>query len=282
MTKAWRLGGAALMMAASAALCAPPAAATVETPGTTIQIGQSPSGNYLAALIASADRDTNASAIFYREALRDDPRNPDLIERAFAAALSDGDAASAFSLADRLILRDPANSLARLALAVRAIADGQYVAARTQMSFGDAGRAHDVTTGLLTAWSYAGQGDLHHALDTLDHIHDASVAAFRDFHAGLIADLLGNPIEARRRLKSAYEADKNLLRFGDVYARFLANHGDKEGATNVYEDYAKVLSHHPLVDAALADLKANKPLEPLVRSARDGAPEPAKAMNCRR
>ena len=52
------------------------------------------------------------------------------IERAFAAALADGDVADGFPLAERLIARDPGNSLARLALGARAIADGQYVAAR--------------------------------------------------------------------------------------------------------------------------------------------------------
>ena len=36
--------------------------------------------------------------LYYREALRVDPRNPDLLERAFAAALSNGDEASASSL----------------------------------------------------------------------------------------------------------------------------------------------------------------------------------------
>ena len=80
-------------------------------------------------------------------------------------------------------------------------------------------RAHDVTTALLTAWSYAGQTDLRHALDTLDRIRDPSVFAFRDYHAGLIAGLLGNAPEAQRRLKSAYDDDKNSLRFADAYAR---------------------------------------------------------------
>ena len=54
-----------------------------------------------------------------------------------------------------------------------------------------------MTTTLLTAWSYAGAGDQRHALDTLDHIREPSLAVFRDYHAGLIADLLGNGFEAR-------------------------------------------------------------------------------------
>ena len=71
-------------------------------------------GNYLSALIASADRDTPAAEVYYREALRADPRNPDLLERAFAAALSNGDEPSASSLGERLLTRDP-NKHARAA-----------------------------------------------------------------------------------------------------------------------------------------------------------------------
>ena len=81
-----------------------------------VEIGRSQSGNYLAALVAGADRDTAAAAVYSREALRGDPRNADLTERAFAAALAAGDVADGFPLADRLIARDPFNSLARLAL----------------------------------------------------------------------------------------------------------------------------------------------------------------------
>src|SRR4249919_2762200 len=72
-----------------------------------LEIGDSQPGNYLSALIASADRDTLAAEVYYRESLRADPRNPDLLERAFAAALSNGDEASATSLGERLLARDP-------------------------------------------------------------------------------------------------------------------------------------------------------------------------------
>ena len=238
-----------------------------------LDVGQTQSGNYLSALVASADRDTAGAAVYYREALRADPRNMDLIERAFAAALSNGDMGPSYALADRLVTRDPGNSLARLALATRAIADGQYPAARAQLGAGDAGKAHDVTTTLLTAWTWAGAGDLRRALDTLDKIRDPSVAVFRDYHAGLIADALGNPQEAFRRLKLAYAGDKNTLRLVDAYARVLDRQHDVDGAKKVYADFALQVPNHPLVNAALADIAAGKTLAPVVRTAREGAAE---------
>ena len=255
---------------AGAAAANTPAVATDAPP---VEIGRSQSGNYLAALVAGADRDTNAAAIYSREALRGDPRNVDLTERAFAAALADGDVGGGFQLADRLIARDPYNSLARLALAARAIGDGQFAFARQQLASGEAGKAHDVTTTLLAAWSYAGAGDQRRALETLDHIHEPALAVFRDYHAGLIADLLGNGFEAQRRLKAAYDADKNTLRLTDAYARFLVRHGQADAAKKVFAEFSKLIPNHPLVVTELADIAAGKPLPPIVRNARDGAAE---------
>ena len=249
------------------------AATRTEQGSEKFEIGGTQPGNYLSALIASADRDTLAAEVYYREALRADPRNPDLLERAFDAALSNGDEPSATSLGERLLTRDLNNNLARLAIAVRDIEQGQFASARAHLSGADAMRARDVTAALLTAWSYAGQSDLHHALDALDRIHEQSVLAFRDYHAGLIAGLLGSPAEAQRRLKSAYDNDKNSLRFADAYARALAAGGDLVGATKVYEDFSALIPHHPLIQRALSDLKATQTLDPLVHNAKEGAAE---------
>ncbi len=204
-------------------------------------------GNYLAALIASADRDTASAEVFYRQALSVDPRNPDLIERAFAAALSNGDEQSASSLAERLLQWDPNNSLARLSVAVRAFEQGQYPTARAQLSSADA-HVRDVTATFLTAWTYAAQMDLHRAIETLDRIKEPSLAAFRDYHAGLIADQLGDPIIARKRLGAAYENDKTTLRFVDAYASFIADHGEIEVAKALYKTFAMSAPHHPQIE----------------------------------
>ncbi len=235
-------------------------------------IGTSQTGNYLAGLIASADRDTAAAETYYLEVLRLDPRNPDLIERAFSASLANGDIQSASTLAGRLLTRDPHNRLARLALSVSLLKRGDYAGSRMQLQFKDP-ESGDVTAALLTAWSYAGQGDYRHAIEALDRIHDPAIAAFRDFHAGLIADERGNAAEAQRRLKSAYESDKKALRFADGYARFLATHGDRDGAIKVYEDFSSVAPNHPIVERALTDLRAGRSLQPLVGSPQEGAAE---------
>src|SRR5580700_696877 len=49
------------------------------------------SGSYLAARHASVERDSNSAATFYRSALRTDPKDNDLLDRAFISSDADGD-----------------------------------------------------------------------------------------------------------------------------------------------------------------------------------------------
>jgi Flp pilus assembly protein TadD len=242
---------------------------------TPFEVGESPAGNYLAALVAGAERDTMAASTFFREALRFDPRNTPLIERAFVAAVSNGNMPEAFSLAERLVAREPDNSLAHLALGVRAIKAGKFAAARAQFAKGGSGQQRDITATLMTAWAYAGQGNTGRALELVDRLRDESFKVFRDYHAGLIADIAKSKhkAEAARRMKAAYDADKNTLRLVDAYARFLMRRGDRAEALKVYEAFDEILPNHPIVAAARADLRAGKSLDPLVKNAQQGAAE---------
>ena len=236
------------------------------------EVGASPAGNYLAALVAGADTDTLAAATFFREALRYDSRNRDLIERTFVASLTNANMPEGFALAQRLLKYDRKNGLAHLALAVKAFKARQWAAARKELASGGGG-SRDVTVLLLNAWSWAGAGDTKRALATLDQLRDDRFAAFRDFHAGLIADIAGNIPEATKRFKSAYEGEKTSLRVVDTWARFLSRHGDRDEARKVYEEFSKLLPRHPIVVAALKDLDAGKALDQTVSTPVAGAGE---------
>ncbi|HWG04512.1 MAG TPA: tetratricopeptide repeat protein, partial [Beijerinckiaceae bacterium] len=238
-----------------------------------LAVSASPEGDYLAAFVASEDQDTLAAATFFREVLRSDPRNPKLLESTFAAALANGNMSEAFNLADRLLKQDPRNGLAHLAAGIRAIKAKQYPTARSELSQGTPSGQRDVTATLLTAWAYAGAGDEKRALAAMDKVNDPRFAVFRDYHAGLIAQLFDDMPEAGKRLKAAYAAEKSTLRVVDAYARFIDRQGDTDGAKKAYLDFNALLPNHPLVVAAIADIDAGRKLEPLVKSADAGAAE---------
>ncbi|MCI0466462.1 MAG: tetratricopeptide repeat protein, partial [Beijerinckiaceae bacterium] len=233
---------------------------------TPFEVGESPAGNYLAALVAGAERDTTAAATFYREALRFDPRNPNLIERAFIAAVSNGNMQDAAGLAGRLVSHDPKNGVARLVLGIKAIKAKRFAAARAHFTAGGISQQHDVTSTLLTAWTYAGGHDTRRALSLLDKLKGENVQVFRDYHAALIAGTANDSQETLRRVKSAYAADKNTLRLVDTYARTLARHGDRAEAVRAYQSFDERYPNNPIVTAGLADIESGKPVEPLVKN----------------
>ncbi|WP_405044834.1 tetratricopeptide repeat protein [Methylocystis echinoides] len=237
------------------------------------EVGTSLSGNYLAAIVAGAERDTLAASTFFREALRDDPNNQDLIDRAFVAALSNGAMAEAVALAPRVLAHDKGNGLAHLTKGVDLFKNRRYAAARAELAKGGGDRRRDITTTLLTAWTYAGAKDTRKALQTLDALNEDIFVVFRDYHGALIADLGGDKAEAEKRFKSAYAAERNTLRLVDAYARFLASRGQREDAKKLYETFNEVAPGHPIVVAAIAALNEGKPLPPFVRTADDGAAE---------
>jgi len=76
------------------------------------------SGNYLAARHAGLQRDIGASAAYYRAALKADPKNNELLERAFLAIVADGELDEAVKLAERLVQVDRTHRIARLVLGV--------------------------------------------------------------------------------------------------------------------------------------------------------------------
>ena len=106
---------------------------------------------------------------------------------------------------------------------------------RAHLAKGGRGRAADLTATLIAAWAYAGAGDGKKALETVDKLKgERAYAVFRDYHAGLIAETVGNQAEAEKRLKSAYEAERNTLRIVDAYARLQSRRGQKEAALQTY------------------------------------------------
>jgi len=247
---------------------------TASVPVGDYEPAESLEGNFLSAYIAGAARDTTAAATFYREAVRADPRNAELVERAFISLLADGALPDAFRTAEKLVARDPTNGLANLSLGVRQIKAGQWAAARQNFSRSGRGAATDLTATLLTAWSYAGAGDGKKALDTVAKLRgERYYNTFRDYHAGLIASVTGDNAEAERRLKAAYDADHNTLRIVDAYARMEASLDRTDLAIQAYSDFDQLSPRHPLVRDALEKLKEGKPLTRLIGTAQEGAAE---------
>src|SRR6201989_1011159 len=110
-------------------------------------------GSYLAARHASVERDASSAAAFYRSALRTDPKNNELLDRAFISSLADGDIEEAVKLADRILTQDKSNRVARLVCGVGDLKQKKYAPAQLNTNQPSRGPITDLVATLLSSWA---------------------------------------------------------------------------------------------------------------------------------
>jgi len=234
----------------------------------------SASGSYLAARHAGQQRDAAAAASYYRAALKRDPNNPELLDRAFLSFLVDGDVDEAVKFAERVAQADKNDRVARLVLGVNALKRKQYASAKRDLAQSIRGPITDLTASLLSAWSTFAANDSKGAIAAIDHLAGPDwYAIFKDLHAGLIYDLAGNQKEAGKRLERAHKLDSTALRVVQAYGSWLSRNRSPKEALAVFEAFDKALPRHPLVMESMEKLKAGEKLPALVTNAQAGAAE---------
>ena len=251
-----------------------PADNSAQFPSKTDLKALTTSGSYLAARHASVERDAASAAAFYRSALRTDPKNNELLDRAFISSLADGDIDEAVKLADRILTLDKSNRVARLVVGVRDLKQKKYAAAQLNINQSIRGPITDLVATLLSGWASYGAGDAKAAVANIDKLTGPEwYPIFKDLHAGMILELAGKEKDAGARFERAYKLDDSMLRVADAYARWLSRNKDAAAATGIYEAFDKKLPRHPLVQEGLRETKAGKKLPPLVDTAQAGAAE---------
>ncbi len=236
--------------------------------------GLTASGSYLAARHAGQMRDALAAAAYYRAALKRDPKNTELRDRAFLSLLVGGDVPQAVQFAERIIKVDKSDRVAQLVLGVHSIEQKHYRSARRQLSQSVRGPITDLTATLLSAWSLSGSGDAKDAVATIDKLTGPDwYAIFKDLHAGLILDLAGKKAEAGKRFEQAYKLDSSALRVVEAYASWTSRNKSPKDAEAILESFEKTLPNHPLIAADMEKLKKGEKLPLLIGSAKSGAAE---------
>src|ERR1700755_983237 len=210
------------------------------------------SGSYLAARHASVERDATSAAAFYRSALRSDPKNNELLDRAFISSVADGDIDEAVKLAERILTMDKNNRVARLVIGVRDLKAKKYPSAQVNINQSIRGPITDLVATLLSGWASFGAGDAKTAVANIDKLTGPEwYPIFKDLHSGMILELAGKEKDAGVRLERAYKLDDSALRGTDAYARWVSRNRDAQAATGVYEAFDKKLARHPLVQGGL-------------------------------
>ena len=232
------------------------------------------SGSYLAARHASVERDANSASAFYLSALRTDPKNNELLDRAFISSVADGNIDEAVKLAERILTVDKSNRVARLVVGVQDLKLKKYAAAQLNINQSIRGPITDLVATLLSGWAIYGAGDTKAAVASIDKLTGPEwYPIFKDLHAGMMLDLAGKEKDAGTRFERAYKLDDSMLRVAESYARWLSRNKDDSAAAGIYQAFDKKLARHPLVLEGLRETKAGKKMPPLVDSPQAGAAE---------
>ena len=232
------------------------------------------SGNYLAGRTAGRLRDSAASANYLIAALKQDTGNPILIERLFQAQLVMGDVAKAEALAPQVIANNSQQRMARIVLGLKEFRNRRYGEARAQFAQAAYTPVGELTSALLSAWSYAGEGSTNAALKELNKLDGQdSFANYKAFHSALIEDYLNSSLRADASYKKAYQLAGSSLRVAQAYASFLLRNGHKDEAEKVYRGFLSAGQHNVLVEADLADLQAGKKPPPFIATPGGGVSE---------
>ncbi|MBI2717721.1 MAG: tetratricopeptide repeat protein [Rhizobiales bacterium] len=232
------------------------------------------SGNYLAGRTASKLRDNDLASGYFTRALAADANNPVLIERIFLLELAEGNLPVAEDFASRELAFNSQHRMARIVLGLRDFRSRRYIEARRNFAAAAYTPVGELTSTLLSAWSYAGEGLLTPALKELDKLDaNESFVNFKSFHGALIADYLGNAIRAEAFYKKAYAQAATSLRIVQAYGNFLERNGRAAEAEKIYQAYLDDGDRNALIAAALADAKAGKKPAAFIGSAPAGAAE---------
>ncbi len=265
----------ALLCAILVTACAGEGGATAPSAAQRAAIGNTLSGNYLAARHAQAAKRDAAAADFLLAALAKSPDDPFLLQRAHNALLSDGRVAEAARLAQRMPAGDRGNDLTTITRAVDAIKAGRYGEVAPILEAGGPPQALPV---LLQSWALHGMGRTDEALKALKAIRSEEAgSSLYHLHAALLHDAVGRKAQAAAEARAAVAGEGvPPVRTVQLVGAILDRAGAPDEAKTIYRRAAEGYgaedtgSLSELLEALPA---AANPAKPVMASPADGAAE---------
>lgn len=199
-------------------------------------------GAFLAGRFAQGGGDNRAAAEYYAAALRHDPDNVELLQRAFTLMVAEGRLAEAIPMAEQLLTYDADSPVPLLVAGLKEARDGRFAQAEARFAQLPKRGVNSFLGPLLTAWSRAGQGRTDAALESLAALGEAKgLEGLHGFHAGLINDLADRAKAAEDSYQVAL-AGPLSIRTIEAAGSFFQRGGRPDQAKSLYDRYA---AEHP-------------------------------------
>jgi tetratricopeptide (TPR) repeat protein len=273
LKKAMPLIALALLMTGTAPTAQALRAKSRPVPQLETLDGTSLLGSYLAGHLARATRDSDNAALYYRRALAKDPGNQDILDEAFQLELASGNYAEAKSLAQRLVRRQPDNSIAHIFLGVDAYKHQDFQTADEHFKVAQhAATAEDPTIRLARAWTGVALGHADRAIAALQAAPKTAWAVhFETVQRAFMADVARSWTQGEEAYRSVHDKKAPNLRIAEAFSRHLAVSGDREQALAVLQESGA--QETPLGKVLLEELKAGKTPKLMVSNAEEGLAE---------
>jgi len=232
-------------------------------------------GSYLAGRHAANERDASSAALFFDKALKFDPENPELLERAIMSEVAEGDLDGAAKHAEELTEKAPSARIPHLVVGVRAMRDGGYAKARQEFEKVSGNAAAEIAARLGLAYALFSEGNFAQASEVIAKMSAGEgVRAFALYHLAVIEDLSGRSQEALGHFEEANRlSDGESLRILQAYAAHLARVGQTEKAKEAYRQFLTKAPSNPIGKAALARLDAGEVPPRVIATGKQGLAE---------
>ncbi|MEL6966056.1 MAG: tetratricopeptide repeat protein [Pseudomonadota bacterium] len=163
-------------------------------------------GNYLAARVATTDKNTQWAVSFYRKAIALDPDNQALKLKGFLNFIANGDFQEGVDLGKALIQAERAPEVVHIVMAVDHLRSRSWSSTQKELDRNWRSALDRLIAGLVSAWGHFGAGDVAKGLEVVDALEGPEwFSPFKQYHGGLLSLANGNQVDAIRRLQAAYD-----------------------------------------------------------------------------
>ncbi|WP_397541686.1 tetratricopeptide repeat protein [Roseovarius salis] len=230
-------------------------------------------GAYLAARQASMDKNYEAAASYFTQALAEDPSNPAILESAVVAHVSLGRIDKAIPIARKIESDGLKSQIAFMTLTAEEAKRGAYDAVLERF---EAGRGiGSLADGLISAWVHLGKGDMSAALKAFDDVAaERGLRGFAIYHKALALASVGDFEAAEEIFAGKSDGPMQRTRRGTIaWAEILSQLERNEEAVALIDD-AFGADLDPETEQLRARLEAGERLPfSLVSGAADGVAE---------
>lgn len=228
--------------------------------GSSMTVGTSGAGNYLAGRFAQNHSDLKAASEYLLRALAGDPENVELLQRASLALAADNQLSAASDLATRLLRYDGEAAMAAVMVAERYAREGDWSAVESAVAGLPRRGLNSFITPLIVAWAKVGEGKIDAGLEALAPLAQISnYAPLHDFHAALINDLADRRKAAEQNYSSILAGNAGLtLRTTETAVAFYQRTGQPDKAAELL---ARFRQEHPESAQAVTGRIAKRPID---------------------